>query len=165
MTTDYAHFGMTSPNKMAKVRGFEIVSSYQTIVTELPSRKTEHSAGYDLACAEDVIILSHEIKLVPTGLKAYMQSDEVLKLYARSSLAVQKQLILANGVGVVDRDYYNNVSNEGHILLPLYNAGDKTILLEKGERVAQGIFEKYLQSETETIPAKERTGGFGSTGR
>jgi dUTP pyrophosphatase len=148
-----------------RTRGFELVSNYLHTGIELPSRKTAHSAGYDFASAEDVTIEPSEIKLVPTGIKAYMPQDEVLKLYARSSIALNKQLILANGVGVIDADYYGNESNEGHILLPMFNAGKKAVTILKGERIAQGIFEKYLASEDELIVSKKRTGGFGSTGK
>jgi dUTP pyrophosphatase len=155
---------MTSPNQ-GRLRGFELVTSYQSRDIQIPSRKTMTSAGYDFAAAEDVVIHPQEIKLVPTGIKAYMQNDEVLKLYARSSIAVNKQLILANGVGVIDQDYYNNESNEGHILLPLFNASNQIVTIQKGERVAQGVFEKFLSSDSESRPASKRSGGFGSTGR
>jgi dUTP pyrophosphatase len=149
----------------SRTRGFEVVSNYQNTGIEVPSRKTAHSAGYDFASAEDVLIEPSEIKLVPTGIKAYMPQDEVLKLYARSSIALNKQLLLANGVGVIDADYYGNETNEGHILLPMFNAGKNTVTILKGERIAQGIFEKYLASEDELIVSKKRTGGFGSTGK
>ncbi len=149
----------------SRTRGFELVSSYQGKGLELPSRKTAHSAGYDFASAEDVVIGPSEIKLVPTGIKAFMPQDEVLKLYARSSIALNKQLILANGVGVIDADYYGNESNEGHILLPMFNAGKSTVTILQGERIAQGIFEKFLASEDEPAVSKKRTGGFGSTGK
>lgn len=147
------------------IRGFQFVSSYADKGLTLPHRKTTHSAGYDIAAADNVEIAPGAIKLVPTGVKAYMKDDEVLLLYARSSIAVAKQLILMNGVGVIDSDYYDNESNEGHILLPLYNAGDVSVSIQKGERVAQGIFTKYLSADGEEQTLAKRKGGFGSTGR
>lgn len=155
---------MTFPKNNA-LRGFECITQYQNCGIELPSRKTKTSAGYDFQAAETIEIQPGEIRLVPTGIKAFMQDDEALKLYARSSLAIAKQLILANGVGVIDQDYYNNETNEGHILLPLYNASKQVVIIQKGERVAQGIFEKYLASEIESRPQATRKGGFGSTGK
>lgn len=147
------------------LRGFAFVRTYADKGLTLPLRKTTHSAGYDIASAETVAIEPSAIKLVPTGVKAYMKEDEVLLLYARSSIAVAKQLILMNGVGVIDSDYYDNESNEGHILLPLYNAGKETVTIQKGERVAQGVFAKYLSADQEEPSLTKRKGGFGSTGR
>lgn len=149
----------------SRLRGFAFVQAFADKGLILPHRKTTHSAGYDIACAEDVQIAPSEIRLVPTGVKAYMMADEVLLLYARSSIAVAKQLILMNGVGVIDSDYYDNESNEGHILLPLYNAGKAVVTIQKGERVAQGVFAKYLSADHEEPSLSKRKGGFGSTGR
>lgn len=69
---------------MTKIRGFELVSDF-TNKDLLPKRETAHAAGYDLSVAEDVTIAPGEIKLVATGVKAYMQDGEVLYLYDRSS--------------------------------------------------------------------------------
>jgi dUTP pyrophosphatase len=149
----------------APLRGFAFVQAYADKGLTLPHRKTTHSAGYDIASAETIAIAPGEIKLVPTGVKAYMKDDEVLLLYARSSIAVAKQLILMNGVGVIDSDYYDNESNEGHVLLPLYNAGKATVTILEGERVAQGVFAKYLSADHEEPTTSKRKGGFGSTGR
>ena len=157
------------------MRGFEVVSIYQKKGVKLPKRQTEHSAGYDLELIEDIVLEPHEVKAGKTGLKAYMESDEVLYIYPRSSLAVGKKRKLKNGnveecfvtlpnnVGVIDADYYNNLNNEGHIQILLYNFGKSTVHLEKGERVAQAIFSKYLTCENEQVILKKRTGGFGST--
>ena len=68
-----------------KIRGFEVVTKYKNAGINIPKRSTEHSAGYDIEAAETVSFAPGEIKLIPTGLKAYMQSDEVLYMYDRSS--------------------------------------------------------------------------------
>ena len=101
--------------------------------------------------------------LVPTGIKAYMQEDEYLQLANRSSNPLKHFLVLPNGVGVVDSDYYNNEENEGHIMIALLNFGNEPVTLEKGERVAQGIFSKYLITNDDDATGV-RTGGIGSTG-
>lgn len=103
--------------------------------------------------------------LVPTGIKAYMQEDEYLQLANRSSNPLKHFLVLPNGVGVVDSDYYNNDANEGHIYFQLLNFGlfDKEI--KKGDRIGQGIFHTFLKADSdEEHEAAERTGGFGSSG-
>ena len=145
-----------------KTRGFEIVTGYEEQVKELPSRQTKSSAGYDLSAIEDVTIDPGQVVLVKTGLKAYMLEDEVLELYIRSSMATKRQLILINSVGIIDSDYYNNPENEGHILIPIYNTSNKPQLIKKGERIAQGIFKKYLKVDHDEEKGK-RSGGFGSS--
>lgn len=101
--------------------------------------------------------------LVPTGLKAYMQDDEYLQIVNRSSNPLKRFLQLPNGIGIIDADYYNNASNEGHIYVQLSNFGlfDQTI--EKGERIAQAIFVPFLKADGDTGGQEVRTGGFGSS--
>ena len=148
-----------------KTRGFEIVSMYRAAGIYLPERKTSASTGHDFAAAESVEIVPGEGALVPTGVKAYMQPDEVLLIYIRSSTALKKHLMLLNSVGVIDADYYGNAENEGHIYIPLYNYGKKPVCIAVGERIAQGIFTHYLTVDGDTAGrGGKRTGGFGSTG-
>lgn len=138
------------------IRGFEILEGYSGI--HLPTRKTAYSAGYDLEAAENVCVSREKISLVPTGLKAFFPVDEVLLIYLRSSLAVKYNLILANGVGVIDADY------RGHIILPVISLGGE-FEIKRGMRIAQGIFQKYLTVDGDTIGVGEvRRGRFGSTG-
>ena len=130
-----------------KQRGFEIVSYYQEKNIILPSRKTKFSAGYDIATAENIILLPQQVTLIPTGIKAYMQTDEYLGVHIRSSIAIKQKLTLINNVGVIDADYYNNVENEGHIMIPVYNYNQSSVTIEKDTRIAQGIFYRYLLNE------------------
>lgn len=149
-----------------KVRGFEWVTGWQQRGAILPQRKTAASAGYDLAAAEGAVIPPQAMVMVPTGVKAYMQADEVLMIHIRSSLAVKRQLVLMNSVGVVDADYYNNEDNEGHIFIALWNRGTQPVVIEAGERIAQGIFQKYLTADGDMAgDGAVRQGGFGSTGK
>jgi dUTP pyrophosphatase len=103
--------------------------------------------------------------VVPTGVKVYMQPDEYLGIHIRSSLAIKQGLHLANCQGIIDADYYDNPENEGHILIAVVNAGSREIFLEKGMRIAQGIFCRYLLTDQdEATPKETRSGGIGSTG-
>jgi len=151
---------------MDRKRGFEIAKGFENSVINLPVRSTKNSAGYDIEAAEDVIIPSfkpgQKPVLVKTGLKAYMQSDEVLILANRSSNPGKKGLILANSIGVVDSDYYGNPDNDGHIMFAFFNFKNEDIEIKKGERIGQGMFQKYLVTDND-IAGGERTGGFGST--
>ncbi|RMI88760.1 dUTP diphosphatase [Candidatus Phytoplasma solani] len=145
-------------------RFFAKVTTYQNQNINLPQRQTKTSAGYDLEAAQNIDIPPQTIKLVPTGIKAFFAPNEVLLIYARSSLSLKKQLMLANGVGVIDSDYYNNPQNEGHIFIPLYNFSSQTVTITKGERIAQGIFQTFnLSTEEKKEPSFVRQGGFGST--
>lgn len=151
---------------MEKIRGFEIAKGFENNGINLPIRKTKYSAGYDIEAAEDVTIPSFKKGIAPTlvktGLKAYMQDDEVLMIYNRSSNPKKKGLILANSVGVVDKDYYGNPDNDGHIMFAFYNIKEEDITIKKGEAIGQGIFKKYLTSDDDKAEG-ERLGGFGST--
>lgn len=149
-----------------KERGFEIAKGFEEQNINLPIRKTKYSAGYDIEAAEDVIIPSFKKGVTPTlvktGLKAYMQDDEVLMLYNRSSNPKKKGLILANSVGVVDKDYYGNLDNDGHIMFAFYNMSDKDTEIKKGDCIGQAIFQKFFITDDDKSEGK-RLGGFGST--
>ena len=149
-----------------KTRGFEIAKGFEDKDINLPVRKTKYSAGYDVECAEDTIVPSFKKgmnpTLIPTGIKAYMGDDEVLYLYNRSSNPKKKGLILANSVGVVDKDYYGNPDNDGHIMFAFFNIKDEDITIKKGEAIGQAIFSKYLVTDDDQAEGK-RQGGFGST--
>ncbi|MDO4203446.1 MAG: dUTP diphosphatase [Selenomonadaceae bacterium] len=146
-----------------KTRGFEIVTAFLDKNINIPVRKTARSAGYDIEAAESVIVSPGELVKIATGLKAYMQDDEYLGIHIRSSLGINRQLMLANSQGVIDADYYNNPDNEGHIIIAMRNMGSEPVSINKGDRIAQGIFYRYLVADDDTAEGA-RTGGFGSTG-
>ena len=144
-------------------RGFEIISTYQDQGLSLPKRKTSKSAGYDLQAAETKMIMPKTQAFIPTGMRAYMMDDEVLILSARSSLFKKKALILSNGVGIIDADYYDNEDNGGHIFIAVYNMSDHIVTVSKGEAIAQAMFQKYLLIVNDAPENESRKGGFGST--
>ena len=151
---------------MMRKRGFEVVKGYEDKGINLPVRKTKHSAAYDIEAAEEVVLPSFKqgMKpiLIPTGLKAYMQSDEVLLIVPRSSGPKKQGISFPHNVGVIDSDYYNNSDNEGHIFVQCINLKDEDVVIKKGEAVAQAIFQKYLTVDDDNAEGI-RTGGFGST--
>ena len=139
-----------------------LCGNYNDIV--IPTRKTRNSAGYDFVSFADLEILPGEMKMVPTGVKAAMGDDEYLAIIVRSSIAIKHGVHLYNQVGIVDSDYYNNDSNEGHIWVPLKNDSNEVFMISKGSAFAQGIFTRYLlvdNDDTNSI----RKGGIGSTDR
>lgn len=140
-------------------RGFEKVSYMDNGI--LPTRKTSSSAGYDFSVVEGGVIPPHSTRIFKTGIKAYMNSDEVLMIYVRSSVGIKHGITLSNGTGIIDADYYNNKDNEGHIMLALYNNTDYEVVVQNGERVAQGVFVRYYTAG-DTVD-NVRQGGIGST--
>lgn len=148
-----------------KTRGFEVVTSYKDKNINLPVRKTKNSAGYDVEAAEDIIIPAYTFgtkpTLVPTGLKAYCMEDEYYMLVNRSS-GPKKGLIMANSIGIVDSDYYNNEDNEGHFYFQFFNFNKEDLLIKKGDAIGQVILQKFLLTDDDNAEGT-RTGGFGST--
>ena len=154
------------------MRKFEVISDIQwrkdieeEYVTQCgrdnavkPRRGTKHSAGYDFITAQGMA-------KIPTGIKVAMEDDEILSIYPRSSIGFKTGIRLANTVGIVDSDYYNNSDNEGHIFIKFYNPTDKNYSINVGDKIAQGIFTKYLIVDDEEEISTERAGGLGSTGK
>ena len=102
--------------------------------------------------------------LLPTGMKAYMQEDEVLELFIRSSAPLNSFIVMANSTGIIDSDYYNNADNEGHIYFQVINFSPVPLVINKGDIIGQGIFKKFLIADNDEKQEKqEREGGFGST--
>ena len=154
-----------------KIRGFEFISNnfikYDEIMSRenmLPTRSTKYSAGYDFYCPIEVELNPHEKQVIWTNVKAYMQENEVLMIYIRSSIGIKRGLILANGTGIIDKDYYSNPDNDGNIGICLYNNSDKTVKIDVGERIAQGIFIPFLSADNGNT-TEERLGGIGSTNK
>ena len=151
---------------MEKIRGFEIAKGFEDKGINLPVRKTKYSAGYDIEAAEDTIIPSFKKGMKPTliktGIKAYMQDDEVLILANRSSNPGKKGLILANSIGVIDKDYYGNEDNDGHIMFSMINLKEEDLHIKKGDAIGQAMFVKYLKTDNDSATGT-RKGGFGST--
>lgn len=154
-------------------RGFELISKeqltkdfYTGIYTYivLPKRATKLSAGYDCYAPVDICLEPGQDIKVPTGIKAYMQPGEVLMVFPRSGFGFKYYCRLANTVGVIDADYYNNTNNEGHIFVKIRNEGDKPMTIRQGEAMCQFIFLPFLLADWDDFTVgSERNGGFGST--
>lgn len=153
---------------MKKLRGFEIAKGFEDKEINLPIRKTKHSAGYDIEAAEDCIVPAfkpgQKPTLIKTGLKGYCQPDEFYMLCNRSSNPGKKGLVMANSVGIIDSDYYENPDNDGHFMFAYYNFFENDVEIKKGEIIGQAIFMKYLITDDDNAQG-ERKGGFGSTNK
>lgn len=131
---------------------------------QLPKRGSKNSAGYDFFSPINETIPAHGTAKIPTGVKAYMQPDEVLMIYPRSSIGFKTNIRLSNTTGVIDSDYYNNPDNEGHMWIKFYNPTDEDYHIFIGDKIAQGIFTKFLVTDDDNAD-QDRTGGLGSTGK
>ena len=141
------------------MRKFHIVEGFEG-QAKLPTRATEGSAGYDICVINDKpkTIRPGETYRFHTGISVEMEKDEVLQVFVRSSVGVQRNLVLSNGTGIIDSDFYPN-----EIIMAVTNVGKFAQVVDVNERIAQGIFIKYLTVEEESKPKKQRKGGIGST--
>lgn len=130
---------------------------------KLPKRSTSCSAGYDFYAIENTHVFSRGVTYVKTGVKVKLADDEFLMLCNRSSNPGKKELVLINGVGIVDADYYGNPDNDGEIAFAFQSLNDTGSFISKGEKIGQGIIMKYIKTEDD-IADGARSGGFGSTG-
>ena len=149
-------------------RGFEVAKGYEDLDIHMPVRKTKKSAGYDVEAACDTVIPPFtsgcKPTLIHTGLKAYCKDDEWFMLANRSSNPGKKHLVLANGIGVLDADYYGNVDNDGEFMFAYFNMSDNDVVIKKGEVIGQVVFQKFLIVDNDSAEG-ERNGGFGSTSK
>ena len=139
-----------------------VVPSYSKIMEEL-SGYLAPKIPYMIPNIKDVTKkMRLRPTLVPTGIKCQLDPDKYLEITVRSSTPLNAWLILANGEGIIDADYYNNESNEGEIFFQIINLSPVDIVLQPGDKIGQGIIKRYEKVEgDETTNA--RTGGLGST--
>lgn len=147
--------------------GYECLSRYDEI--KLPTRATKDSAGFDFYINEDLVLNPGFSKVINTGIRCKIDPGWMLMLCPKSGLGFKYHMSLENTIGIVDGDYYNThcegPSDEGHIMVKIYNGGDKQIVLKKGDKFCQGIFLQYGLAYTTDTEYVTRNGGFGSTGR
>lgn len=127
-----------------------------------PFRATKFSAGYDFYSPVDEVLQPGEAKMIWTNVKAQMPSDEYLLLCTTSGMG-KRGIRLANGIGIVDSDYYGNESNDGNMAFRLVNFSDVPYEIKTGDKIGQGIFMKYQITDDDVVSEETRKGGFGST--
>lgn len=172
--SNYANAGLNLPERKTKgSAGYDfqvaediVIPSYFKLMDKImkATGETAHTAGTFTLNEIARVIKDFRAKptLVPTGIKCEIPEGFYLELSVRSSCPLKHWLILANGVGIIDSDYYNNPDNEGHIYFQMINLSPFDIVLKKGDTIGQGILKKYYITDTDQAQG-ERTGGFGST--
>jgi len=130
----------------------------------LPKYETEGSVGFDLLCRETAEIAPNEIVLIPANVIVETPPGYMLMLCMRSSTPRKFGIMMAQGVGIIDTDY---CGEEDEIKIQAYNFTDNTVTIERGSRIAQGIFVKVDTADWNEVDQMEASsrGGFGSTDR
>lgn len=128
-----------------------------------PTYAREGDAGADLRSAESLVYLGpRQRKLIKTGVSIALPDGYVALIHPRSGLALKHGVTVLNTPGTIDSGY------RGEIAVLLYNAGDDVFMVERGDRIAQMVIQKFETAEFEVVDALTDTdrgdGGFGSTG-
>ena len=174
LVSDYDDENLLPQRGTALSAGYDFVVAEDVIIPsyyKMSEKFMMHQLSFErlnMYTIEEVSKLTKEFgfkpTLVPTGVKAYIPKDEYLQLSVRSSCPLKNWLILANGVGIIDADYYNNPNNEGHIYFQIINLFPEDIILHKGDKIGQGVFLKY-DTTIDDHAIEKRSGGFGSTSK
>lgn len=170
--TKYTEVDLAAPErKTADAAGYDMAAAEDCIIPSVWQMVSEIKAISPVQ--DDEFLTLEQMKkitketgfkptLIPTGMKCKLDPNTYLQLSIRSSSPLNYWLMLANGVGVIDRDYYNNESNEGHIYFQIYNLSPFNIMIKKGEIIGQAIILPYMTTEDDSASGL-RIGGFGST--
>ena len=147
-------------------RYFEIVNdTYRKTKSNitLPTRATKSSIAYDFYSPVDTVINPMQSVMIWTDVKAKFNTDEALLINVRSSMG-KFPIMIANTQGWIESDYYSNPDNDGNIGVRLFNLSTEPYFIKAGDRIAQGMFIKYLEADNGNT-TQERVGGFGSSGK
>lgn len=170
----YADADIAMPvRKTAQSAGYDMVAANDYIIPSIWNMTAESVELWDVP-ADEYITMEQMAKftketgfkptLVSTGMKCKLDPGTFLQLSVRSSSPLKYWLMMANSVGIIDADYYNNQDNEGEIFFQIYNLSPFNIQIKKGEAIGQGIILPYGVTEDDAAFG-ERTGGFGSTSK
>ena len=166
----FADVDLNLPKRKTKYSaGYDFEVAEDTIIPSILTMQQRISGvteqGWALPLDDMAARTKHENAkptLVPTGIKCQLDPNTFLQISVRSSCPLKYWLVLANGVGIIDADYYNNPDNEGEIFFQIINLSPVPIVLHKGDVIGQGVILPYNVTDddfTESV----RKGGFGST--
>ncbi len=128
----------------------------------LPRYETNGSVGFDFICRESVTIAPQTVGLIPANVIVETPPGYMLMVTLRSSTPRKRGLLIPHGVGVIDQDY---CGEDDEIKIQVYNFTDSSVTIERGDKIAQGIFVRVTRvdwGEVSEMGARTR-GGFGST--
>lgn len=128
----------------------------------LPRYETDGSVGFDFLAREEVTVAPHSLGFIPSNVIIEVPESYMLVVSLRSSTPRKKGLLIPHGIGVIDHDY---CGPKDEIKIQVYNFSDSSVMILRGEKIAQGIFvhiDTALWEEVDGMREKSR-GGFGST--
>lgn len=128
----------------------------------LPKYETGGSVGFDILAREETRVEARGLALIPGNIIVEVPEGYALVVASRSSTPRKKGLLTPHGIGIIDHDY---CGPEDEIKIQVHNFTDNDVVVEKGEKIAQGLFmriDKFAWDEREQT-SKESRGGFGST--
>lgn len=142
-----------------RVRIFRLPSAKEFPLPEYHSRG---AVAFDFFSAEDTVIPPKKIALLPTGFVIEVPEGYAMLVCSRSSAPLKKSLTPPHGLGIIDHDY---CGKDDEIKIQVQNFSDAEVVVQKGERIAQGLFVQIDRAEWEEfLPEDASRGGFGSTG-
>lgn len=150
-----------------------VLPPYEHVTTKIKDKlfenermKNDYFGFLNPLTLDEIATITKELKvkvpLVSTGMKCHLESGQYLELSVRSSTPLKHWVILANSIGIIDADYYNNPDNEGEIFFQLINLAPFAIQLKRGDRIGQGIIHTYGVVDGDAASGA-RVGGLGST--
>ncbi len=130
----------------------------------LPKYETAGSSAFDFLAREETVIPSHEIRFVPGNVIVKCPKNLALLILPRSSTPKKKSLVFPHSLGLIDGDYHGE---KDEIKIQVYNFSDSPVTVERGERIAQGLFihTERVEFTEDYTPGEISRGGFGSTGK
>jgi len=129
----------------------------------LPKYETAGAVGFDLITRETTVIEPGKIGLVPGNVIVKVPEGHALIILPRSSLPRKKALVCPHSLGIIDQDYHGP---KDEIFVQVQNVSDHPVTVERGERIAQGLFVRVDRAEWMEVDSHgaETRGGVGSTG-
>ena len=164
MVEKVAKFEKISYDQWHKDFGDNDQHSFDAVLDEIvrPTRATKGSAGYDIHSPYAIDLEPNQDIVVPTGLKCKIANGWFMGAFPKSGLGFKYYVRLANTIGIIDEDYYNNEKNEGHIYVKIRNESNETLHVDAGKGICQMIFIPYGITEDDDADGI-RKGGIGST--
>jgi dUTP pyrophosphatase len=129
----------------------------------LPSYQSTGAVGFDIITRETTVVEPGTIALVPGNAIVKVPEGYMLLIVPRSSMPRKKGLVCPHSIGIIDQDYHGE---KDELMVQVQNITDAPVTVERGERIAQGIFVKIERAEWQEVDSHgaQNRGGFGSTG-
>jgi dUTP pyrophosphatase len=129
----------------------------------LPAYGTSGAAAFDIVTRVTTVVEPGAIALIPGNAIVKIPEGTMLLVAPRSSMPRKKGLVFPHAIGIIDQDYHGP---DDELLIQVQNITKEPVTVERGERIAQGVFVNIQKAEWEEVESHgaETRGGFGTTG-